>query len=192
MKIIVEENKMSLYTLSNKVASGFHRVFCEPVIKKAFAKCGSNVRIPKGCSFSGIENIALGNNVAFGPGLKILTTRAKVTLGNDVMFGPNVTIITGDHRTDIYGRPMISLTDKDKIPENDQDVILEGDNWIGANATILKGVTVGKGAVVAAGSLVNHDVPPFSIVGGVPARVLKMRFSEEEIRKLRSEKINQV
>ena len=82
------------------------------------------------------------------------------------MFGPNVTIITGDHRIDIPGRPMISLTDKDKLPENDQDVILEGDNWIGANATILKGVKIGLGAVVAAGSLVNHDIPPFSIWGG--------------------------
>ena len=100
------------------------------------------------------------------------------------MFGPNVTIITGNHRIVISGRPMISLTDKDKLPENDQDVVLEGDNWIGANVTILKGVRIGYGAVVAAGALINHDVPPFSIWGGVPAKQLKMRFSEEEIRKI--------
>ena len=178
---------MSLYVLGKKVERGLHRVFCEPLIKKAFATCGKNVRAPQGCEFSGIDNISVGNNVALGSGLKILTTRAKVSIGNDVMFGPNVTIITGDHRIDIPGRPMISLTDKDKLPENDQDVILEGDNWIGANATILKGVKIGLGAVVAAGSLVNHDIPPFSIWGGVPAKQLKMRFSEEEIRKLLSE-----
>lgn len=125
--------------------------------------------------------------MAVGSGLKILTTRAKVSIGNDVMFGPNVTTITGDHRIDIPGRPMVSLTDKDKLVENDQDVILDGDNWIGANATILKGVRIGYGAVVAAGSLVNHDIPPFSIWGGVPAKQLKMRFSEEDVRKLLSE-----
>ena len=108
-------------------------------------------------------------------------------IGNDVMLGPNVTIITGDHRIDISGRSMISLTDKDKLPENDQDVVLDGDNWIGANATILKGVRIGYGAVIAAGALVKHDVPPFSIWGGVPAKQLKMRFTEEEIRNLLSE-----
>lgn len=155
-------------------------MFCEPLIKKSFAKCGSNVRVPKGCEFSGIENISIGNNVALGSGLKVLTTRAKVLIGNDVMFGPNVTIITGDHRIDIPDRPMISLTDMDKLPENDQDVILEGDNWIGANATILKGVRIGYGAVVAAGAVVTKDVPPCSIVGGVPATVLKYRGSGEE------------
>lgn len=175
---------MSVYAASSKLKRGLHRVLCEPFIKKAFGKCGSNVRIPKGCSFSGIENVSIGNNVVFGSGMKVLSTRAKLMIGNDVMFGPNVTIVTGDHRIDIPGCTMISLTDKDKLPENDQDVVLEGDNWIGANATILKGITIGQGAVVAAGAVVNHDVPPFSIVGGVPARVLKMRFPQDAIKKL--------
>lgn len=173
---------MSLYVYSNKIARGLHRTFCEPLIKKAFAKCGNNVRVSKGCEFSGIENISIGNNVALGSGLKILTTRAKVSIGNDVMFGPNVTVITGDHRTDIPNRPMISLTDRDKLPENDQDVVLEGDNWIGANAIILKGVIIGEGAVIAAGSVVTKDVPPYAIAAGVPARIIKMRFADEKIK----------
>ena len=76
---------------------------------------------------------------------------------------------------------MISITDTEKRPEDDQDVIFEGDNWIGANATILRGVTIGHGAVIAAGAIVTKDVPPFSIAGGVPAKVIKMRFTEEEL-----------
>lgn len=142
----------------------------------AFKKCGKNVRVPRGCSFSGIENIEVANNVAFGSGLKVLSTRAKVSIGNDVMFGPNVTVITGDHRIDILDRPMISLTDKDKLPENDQDIVFEGDNWIGANATILKGVKIGYGAVVAAGAVVTQDVTPYAIVGGVPAKKIRNRY----------------
>ncbi len=134
-----------------------HRVFCELLIKKAFGKCRSNVRVPKGYEFPGIENISVGNHVAFGSGLKILTTRAKVSIGNDIMFGPKVTIITGS-ADDFF-------TDKDKLPENNQNVILEGDNWIGANVTILKGGRIGYGAVVATGSLINHGMPPFSIWG---------------------------
>ena len=91
------------------------------------------------------------------------------------MFGPGVTVVTGDHRTDKLDRPMITVTDSEKLPENDKDVVFEGDNWVGANAIILKGVTVGKGAVISAGAVVTHEVPPYAIVGGVPAKVIRMR-----------------
>ena len=91
------------------------------------------------------------------------------------MFGPNVTVITGDHRIDILDRPMCSITDDEKLPENDQDVVIEEDVWVGAGATILKGVTIGNGSVVAAGALVKKDVPPYAVVGGVPAKIIKMR-----------------
>lgn len=60
-------------------------------------------------------------------------------------------------------------------------VVVEEKVWIAANATILKGVRIGKDAVVAAGSVVTKDVPPYAIVGGVPAKVIKMRFTPEEI-----------
>ena len=62
-----------------------------------------------------------------------------------------------------------------------QEVTIEEEVWIGANVTILKGVTVGRSSIVAAGSLVIKDVPPYSIVGGVPAKVIKMKYSQEDI-----------
>ena len=76
---------------------------------------------------------------------------------------------------------MFQVTDNEKRPEDDRDVIIEDDVWIGAKTTILKGVTIGRGAVIAAGALVVKNVEPYSIVGGVPARFIKMRFSPEEI-----------
>jgi len=76
---------------------------------------------------------------------------------------------------------MMSVTDAEKRPEDDRDIVFEGDNWIGANVTIPKGVTIGEGSVIAAGAVVTKDVPSYSIVGGVPAKVIKMRFSEEEL-----------
>ena len=99
------------------------------------------------------------------------------------MFGPKVTVITGGHRTDIVGRYMSSVTDSEKRPEDDRDIVFEGDNWIGANVTVLRGVKIGKGAVVAAGAVVTKDVPAYSIVGGVPAKVIKNRFSEEDLKR---------
>ena len=101
-------------------------------------------------------------------------------IGDYVMFGPNVSVITGNHRIDVLGERMYEVKDSDKRDSDDQDVVFAGDNWIGANSTILKGVTIGEGAVVAAGSVVNKSVPPYSIVGG-PAKMIKMRFTEKEI-----------
>ena len=108
-----------------------------------------------------------------------MCTRARIIMGDHIMTGPNVTIITGGHRMDVKDKPMSMITDSDKLPENDKDIVLEGDNWIGANAIILKGVTIGRGAVVAAGAIVTSNVEPYSIVGGVPARKIKMRFEEK-------------
>lgn len=88
----------------------------------------------------------------------------------------------GDHRTDVVGRFVDTISDDEKLSENDQDVIIEGDNWIGMNTTILKGVTIGRGCIVAAGAVVNKSTPPYSIVGGVPAKILRMRFTEEQIK----------
>ena len=64
------------------------------------------------------------------------------------------------------------------------DIVIEDDVWIGFRSTILSGVHIGQGAVVAAGSVVTKDVPPYAIVGGVPAKVIKYRFSQDMINKL--------
>ena len=130
----------------------------------------------------GPKNILLGNNVAIGDDTLFMCARAKIKIGDNVMFGPRVTVITGGHRMDAVGRYMISITDAEKTPEDDRDIVLEGDIWVGANATILRGVTIGQGAVIAAGAVVTKDAPPFAIVGGVPAKVIKMRFDEETIK----------
>lgn len=165
---------MTFYDFFQKVSHALYRFFAFPVVRVSLGKCGKNVRIAKG-RFSGINNIQIGNNVSLGPGFTLLSSRANIYIGDDVMFGPGVTVVTGDHRTDILDRPMTTVTDNEKLPDNDKDVVFEGDNWIAANAIILKGVTVGKGSVISAGAFVTHDVPPYAIVGGVPAKVIRMR-----------------
>lgn len=68
-----------------------------------------------------------------------------------------------------------------KHPDDDQDVVIEGDTWIGMSVTILKGVTIGRGSVIAAGAVVTKSCPPYSILAGVPAKVVRRRFSEEQM-----------
>ena len=95
--------------------------------------------------------------------------------------GPGLTIIAGDHNFAEVGK--FICDQRTKRDEDDQDVTIESDVWIGCNVTILKGVTIGRGSVVAAGAVVTKSCPPYSIIGGVPAKVIKQRFTQDEIAK---------
>lgn len=132
-----------------------HKLFREPVMKKALAACGENVHIAQACDIKGIENITIGDGSSIGRGAVLWTTRAEIIVGKKVMFGPNVTIITGNHRIDMVGKYMADVTDQEKRPEDDATVTIGDDVWIGANATVLKGVTVAEGCVISAGAVVT-------------------------------------
>lgn len=102
------------------------------------------------------------------------------------MTSQDVLFITGNHRIDLLGKYMIDVQNNEKNAEDDANIIIEDDVWIASRAIILKGVHIGRGSVVAAGAVVTKDVAPYSVVGGVPARFIKYRFTAEEI--LRHEK----
>ena len=148
--------------------------------KKQMKRCGKNVSLhPSTSVYFGLENLSLGNNVSIPRYAHIFCTDASLTIGNNVIFGPAPTIVTGDHRIDVIGKPI--FISYDKLPENDAPVVIQDDVWAGAHVTILKGVTIGRGSVVAAGSVVNKSTPPYSISGGVPAKTIKFRFTIDQI-----------
>ena len=104
------------------------------------------------------------------------------SIANGVSF-----ILAGEHNRDTlstfpYKAKVINPGSKEAGSKG--NIIVQDDVWIGSNSTILSGVTIGQGAIVAAHSLVSKDVPPYAIVGGVPARIIKFRFSEEIISQL--------
>lgn len=170
----------SVWRMITRARSGINRFLWSPLKKSLCDSCGKKVLICRDCKATW-NNVIIGNDVSINEGARFLNSRAKVIIKDHVMFGPNVTVITGDHRIDLIGRYMSSVTDNEKLKANDVNVIFEGDNWIGANVTVLKGVVIGKGAVVAGGAVVNKNVPPYAIVAGVPAKVIKMRFNEADI-----------
>lgn len=155
----------------------FRRI-CMILVKSRFKECGKNVVINPFDTFS-YDTISFGNHVFIGKGAVLLASVSSISIGNKVMFGPKVTIMGGDHNASVIGRYMIDVNEK--LPGDDLPVTIEDDVWIGTGAIILKGVTVGRGSIVAAGSVVNKSVPEYSIVAGVPARVVKSRFSTEEL-----------
>lgn len=155
-----------------------------PVYKRAMKHCGRGVFLrPMSCDLKGLCNMSIGDGTIIPKGSTFYSTIASLTIGKKVIFGPHPTIITGDHPIDIIGKYIIDVTDKEKGQEYDAPVVIEDDVWCGANVTILKGVTIGRGSVVAAGAVVTKSFPPYSIIGGVPAKLLKIRFTPEEIEK---------
>ena len=159
--------------LNDKAASFFY--------KRAMKHCGKGVYMrPLRSDIKGLRNLSVGDGTSIPKGSVFYCTEAPLTIGKKVVFGPNPTIITGDHRIDVIGK--FILDNIEKLPENDAPVVIEDDVWCGANVTILKGVTIGRGAVIAAGSVVTKDIPRYSIAGGVPARIIKMRFTPEQIK----------
>lgn len=115
------------------------------------------------------------------------STGEKLDIGNYCSIAPNVLfIVASDHGyKSLSTYPFKVLVNGQKFEALSKgDIILKDDVWIGANSIILSGVTINKGAIVAAGSVVTKDIPPYAIVGGNPAKIIKYRFSEKIIEKL--------
>lgn len=110
------------------------------------------------------SRIALGDHVYANTGLTVIDD-TFVTIGSHVMLGPRVTISAASHPVDPELRR--------QAYQYDLPVVLEENVWVGAGATILPGVTIGKNSVIGAGSVVDRDIPPDVVAAGVPCRVLR-------------------
>lgn len=148
-------------------------------LKYYWVKCGKDAKVQLSSKFyrpNKDMKIKLGNRVSIG---NYCILNCDIEIGNDVMIASNVGIIGADaHRYDVLGKTIKAS------PRGDfKNVIIEDDVWIGFGAIIISGVRIGKGSIVAAGSVVTKDIKPYSIVAGVPAKILKYRFSKKEITK---------
>ncbi len=152
---IISEFFTTNFFFFNTIRSSLLRLLGIQIKGKCFIDLGFRFLFPK--------NIVIGNKVSLGHYNKIWAFN-KVIIGDYVQSAIGLTIISGGHNVNDYS----------PITEN-QEVILEGENWIGANVTILGGVTVGKGTIIGAGSIVNKDLPPYTICVGNPCKVIRKR-----------------
>jgi virginiamycin A acetyltransferase len=140
-------------------------------------------RITRGSSVSPLTGFGYGTVIY---GRCVFKGSAEIRIGRYCAIGDGVRMISSDHATN---RANLQIRLQKRLGFGDLDVargpIAVGDNvWIGDAAILLSGVRVGDGAVIAAGAVVTRDVPAFAIVGGSPARVIRMRFGDEEIARL--------
>lgn len=146
--------------------------------KGQFKTFGANSYIGKSCIFTP-SNVEIGNDSYIGSNCVFQSSFGTIKIGNHVMCGPGVNIHGGNHKFHEIGRFMNEATQKKQ--GDDGIIVIEDDCWIGANAIILSNVTVGKGTVIGAGSVVTKSLPPYSIYTGSPEVRLKNRFNKEEI-----------
>lgn len=114
--------------------------------------------------------ITIGNNCNIGQFAHI-TAINRIVIGNNVLTGTKVLITDNAHGE--FTAEQLDVAPFDRLLYSKGAVIIDDNVWIGEKASIMAGVHIGKGAIVAANSVVTHDVPPYSIVAGVPAKVIK-------------------
>ena len=137
--------------------------------KRLFRKMGENVNIEQNAYFGSGANIEIGDRSGIGINSNIVAAN----IGKNVMMGQDFIYIAQNHAFDRTDIPMIQ-----QGCDVCQPLVVEDDVWIGARVTVLPGVRLGAGSIIGAGSVVTKDVPPYAIVAGNPARLIRHRGEE--------------
>lgn len=148
--------------------------------KKEFGAFGVNSILEHPAMIDNIKSVFVESNVTLRDNLRIINApNEKVVVKQYSVLSSGVTIITNSHRSTV-GIPHF-LLGPSHINDKSADVQIDEDVWVGANATILAGVHLGRGCVVSAGAVVTKSVPPYVLVAGTPARIIKRIFTVDQI-----------
>jgi virginiamycin A acetyltransferase len=156
------------------------------------SEISGRVQLSEGCKIYRANldgNVQIGRYTSFwGPNIYVGSILNTIKIGSFCSIARNVSIQETYHRSDCLSTYHIlkNIFNEDTYEElaSKGDITIGNDVWLGANTIILSGVTIGHGSIVAAGAVVNKEVPPFAIVAGNPARVVKYRFTDEIIARL--------
>lgn len=176
------------YILRNRLCRGFVAIYHTyfSFKRSSLAYCHDSVKIGIPFVVGNPKNVFLYENVSIGGG-EVSATNARFIMKKNSVCSSGLMVRTGNHYQEV-GKLFRFIDDTYKrehglIEKFDKDVIVEEDVWLGVNVTLLSGVTIGRGAIVAAGSVVTKNVPPYSVVGGIPAKFIKFKWSLEDILK---------
>ncbi len=136
------------------------------LLRRIIEHMGSNIRIGPGVYIGNGGNVEIGSNCHINDRAYL----RNVKIGNYVMIAPDVHFVSEQHQSKSLDIPMI---EQGKIEST--QTVLEDDIWIGLRAIIMPGIHIGRSVIIAAGAVVTKDVPEYSVVAGVPARIIRSR-----------------
>ena len=152
------------------------------VTRKSFGFIHETSKVTPPVTISGGGNIYISSNVSIGTDSLMYATHAKIHIKKGFVAAQGLKLISGGHERRV-GKFLYSIgeQDKDLSLNLDRDIVIEEDVWAGMDVMVLRGVTVGRGCTLAARSVVTKSTPPYSIVGGTPARFIKFYWTIDQI-----------
>jgi galactoside O-acetyltransferase len=190
-KILKEFSNLVYFLLSN--VPGFSGIFLRKIfLTRKFQKCGDNLMLSSCVEISGFENIQFGNNVQVSMRCSIHAhNHGKLLIGNNFGMNVNSTLGASDNGEIIIGdnvmiaQNVVIRASNHKFENIDIPISMQGHSggrivigngcWISANVVITSNVNIGEHSIIGAGAVVTHDVQPYSVVGGVPAKLIRFR-----------------
>lgn len=150
--------------------------------RKSFGHISNNAKLIPPLNIVNPKNVFLYENT------KIEDATISASIGKFILkkysaAAEGLSVHTGNHMM-VIGKFYRTVTNEDKLNSGevyDKDVIVEEDVWIGCNVTLLSGTHIGRGSIIAAGAVVNKSTPPYAVIGGVPAKFIKFKWSIDEI-----------
>jgi len=136
-------------------------------ISQILKNCGKNVIVKNKCTFGNGNRLTVGHRSQLGQNSRL---GGRIDIGDDVLMGPDVVMMATSHEISDIHTPI-----NQQGSTVEQKITIGNDVWIGTRAIVLPGVNIGDHSVVAAGAVVTKSFPPYSIIGGVPAKLIKTR-----------------
>lgn len=173
--------KLGLYFIVNTkiIISDFIRQYYLPKNNDFFGYKDESARVRTPIIVNNPKKVFIGKGSRIGTNATIFNTTGKFIVKDRCAISKGLTVVTGNHGP-VVG---VSITDSNisRLSDSEKDIIINSESWIGINVTLISGASIGRGVIVGACSLVNKEIPPYAVVAGVPAKIIGVKFSKEQI-----------
>lgn len=157
----------------------WYKMYIKVQNKYKYGEYGKGAVILSPIDIVNFSNVFIGKYSRIQAHSKIINYSGKFIIKDYSACGAGLTVVTGNHKP-IVGIPQ-AIANNLHIGDLEKNVCIDEDVWIGSNVTLLSGAYINRGCFVGSGSLVNREIPPYAIVVGIPAKIIKCRFSIEQI-----------
>lgn len=177
MKIFKNNSVYRFYIHTKNMIMGLWKLWVSNCDKRNFENYSANMQLAGNIDLNP-QNVSLEDHTRIQTGTRIISHNGKVIVKKFTAISAGCTIIPGAHIPTVGLPQFLSIT---HINDKDGCIVINEDVWVAANVTLLSHCNIGRGAIVAAGAVVSKNVPPYAVVAGIPAKIIGIRFSIDQI-----------